>query len=90
MFVFNDNFDAANFKPEALIIWWILHLITLHPFISQFSELLGYILQESNLEKYMKIDLCFKILNIVIEIDELHHIKNREQKIKDAQKNATC
>jgi len=32
----------------------------------------------------MKIDLCFKILNIVIEIDELHHIKNREQKIKDS------
>jgi hypothetical protein len=78
MFVFNDNFNAADFKPEALIIWWILNLIASHSFISQFSEFLGYILQESNLEKYMKIDLCFKILSIVIEIDELHHIKNRE------------
>lgn len=44
MFVFNDNFDAADFKPEALIIWWILNLIASNSFISQFSEFLGYIL----------------------------------------------
>lgn len=44
MIVFTDDFNAESFKPEALIIWWILNLVSLNSFMLQFHNLCSFIL----------------------------------------------
>lgn len=94
MMIFNEKISVDEVKPEPLFIWWILKLINTDPFIGKHRNYLTFKLQDNfgnsicpMFKKDMKIDMLFDKLDIIVEIDENHHLSKRQQ-VKDDEKDA--
>jgi hypothetical protein len=79
MIVFTEQFQFDNnIKKEALFVWGILNSIKNDEFLSKYQHIIKKDLQTKftvnllNNKMGVEFDLCFKDLNITVEIDEAH------------------
>jgi hypothetical protein len=83
MIIFTEKFKFDNrIKKEALFIWGILNTIKRDKILGKFQDYIIKDLQTKftinllNGNSGYKFDLCFKSLNIAVEIDENHTSDN--------------
>jgi hypothetical protein len=93
MIIFTDKFPFNNrIKKEALFIWGILNTIKRDKILGKFQNYIIKDLQTKftinllNGHSGYKFDLCFKSLNIAVEIDENHTSDN----VKENDENKTA